>query len=105
MLPGVRQNAGLGPSPTPYYTNAVESMNSLLKKHTENKKLDLCAFIEKLKTLIEVQFLEVKRAVAGLGDYKVCDAYPDFQYSTASWCLMNPVPMITQCRKKPSILD
>ena len=31
MLRKVRQSAGLGDPPSPYYTNAVESMNSLLK--------------------------------------------------------------------------
>ena len=34
MLRSVREKAGLGSPPTPYYTNEVESKNRVLKSHT-----------------------------------------------------------------------
>ena len=49
--------------PLPYYTNAVESMNSLLKLRTDFKKQELTVFICKLKELVENQFAEVDKAV------------------------------------------
>ena len=65
MLYGVCRSAGLG-NPLPYYTNAVESMNSLLKLRTDFKKQELTVFICKLKELVENQFVEVDKAVAGI---------------------------------------
>ncbi len=35
MLPSVRENAGLGSPPSPYYTNEVESKNEVLKEKVE----------------------------------------------------------------------
>ena len=95
MLPTIRKSAGLGTPPAPYYMNALESMNSLLKRYTNNKKLDLCTFITKLKDVIDVQFQEVDRAVAGLGEYSVSDRFPQFIFSAAEWAQLN-----TEQRKK-----
>ena len=39
MFYGGHKSAGLGNPPSPYYTNAVESVNSLLKLCTDCKKL------------------------------------------------------------------
>lgn len=50
MLKSVRQSAGLGLPPSPYYTNAVESINSLLKPKADFKKQDLVTFITQLKS-------------------------------------------------------
>lgn len=89
MLWSVRQSAGLGLPPSPYYTNAVESINGLLKLRANYKKQDLVTFITKLKELLESQFAEVDRALAGFGDYKVAEEYQQFQYNSASWCAMS----------------
>lgn len=89
MLRSVRQLAGLGLPPTPFYTNAVESINSLLKLRTDYKKQELTTFVIKLKELVEAQFAEVDRAIAGMGDYEVAKEYPNFQYSAARWCTMS----------------
>ena len=67
----------------PYYTTAVESMNSLMKRYTNNKKLDLRTFITKLKDVIDVLFQEVNHAVAGLGDHSVTDRFLQFVSSAA----------------------
>ena len=89
MLRSVRQSAGLGLPPSPYYTNAVESINSLLKLRAKHKKQDLVTFITQVKEIISSQFTDVDRALAGLGDYKVADEYQKFQYSAARWCAMS----------------
>ena len=69
-----------------YYTNAVESLDSLLKLQTDHKKQEPLTFIERLKSAIDAQFMEVDRAIAGIGDYRVVDSYPTFQFSAAKWC-------------------
>ena len=89
MLKSVRQSAGLGLPPSPYYTNAVESMNSLLKLRTNHKKQDLTMFITKMKELIESQFIDVDRAIAGVGDYEVASEYPNFQFDPSRWCALS----------------
>ena len=71
MLLSVRRSAGLGNPPTPYYTTAVKSMNSLLKLRTDFKKQEITTFISKLKELVDNQFAEVDRAVAGIGCCRV----------------------------------
>jgi len=85
MLYNTRRSGGLGNPPSPYYTNAVESINSLLKLRTDCKKQELTVFVTKLKELVESQ---VDRAVAGMGDYQVHTDYKRFSYSTAYWFSM-----------------
>ena len=85
MLYDVRRSAGLGNPPLPYYTNAVESMNSLLKLRTDFKKQELTVFICKLKELVENQFAEVDKAVAGIGDYAIHEDYKKFCFTSAKW--------------------
>ena len=85
MLCGVRRSAGLGNPPSPYYTNAVESMNSLLKLRTDFKKQELTVFICKLKELVDNQFAEVDKAVAGIGDYAMHEDYKKFCFTSARW--------------------
>ena len=89
MLQCVRISAGLGVPPSPFYTNAVESINGLLKLRTGHSKQNLVSFITKLNELISSQFEEVNRALAGLGDYKVAYEYSKFHYSAANWCAMS----------------
>ena len=61
MLLSLCKSAGLGNPPAPYYTNSVESINSLLKLRTNFKKLEITAFISKLIELVDNQFAEVDR--------------------------------------------
>ena len=89
MLYSVRRSAGLGNPPSPYYTNAVESINNLLKLRTNFKKQEVTTFIVKLKELVDNQFAEVDRAVAGIGDYEVSKDCPKFRFTSASWFSMS----------------
>ena len=75
--------------PSPFYTNAVEYINSLLRLCTDYKKQEFTTFVIKLKELVETQFSEVDRAIAGVGEYEVAKEYPNFQYSAARWCAMS----------------
>lgn len=60
----------------------MESVNSWLKLRTKHKKQDLPTFITTLKEVVESQFTDVDRALAGLGDYKVANEY---HFDAASW--------------------
>ena len=61
-------------------------MNSLLKLRTDFKKQELTAvFICKLKELVENQFAEVDKAVAGIGDYAIHEDYKKFCFTSAKW--------------------
>ena len=79
ILSNIRVSTGLGNPPTPYYTNAVESINHLLKLRTDFKKQEVTTFICKLKELVDSQFAEIDRAVSGMGDYK------KFSFASAEW--------------------
>ena len=74
-----RVSTGLGYPPTPYCTNAVESINHLLKLRTDFIKQEVTTFIYKLKELVDSQFAEIDGAVAGMGDYK------KFSFASAKW--------------------
>lgn len=71
MLQDVREKAGLGNPPTPYYTNEVESKNKLLKEEVEYKSSQLPEFIEKMKRLMEGQKQEIEPAIIGSGEYRL----------------------------------
>ena len=89
MLRQRRELAGLGSPPSPYYTNGVESINNLLKICMGFKKQDLATFVTKLKDLVDTQFSEEDRAVAGVGEYMIDSKYPKFHFTAAVWCSMS----------------
>ena len=66
MLKNVRERAGLGCPPSPYYTNEVESKNRVLKEAVQYKSSQLPEFIEKMKG---------ERAVVGAGEYRLREEY------------------------------
>ena len=81
-------------------------MNNLLKICTNFKKQDLPVFITRLKDLVDSQFCEEDRAVAGVGEYKVDSKYSKFQYAAAAWCSMSTDQrrkVIKQFRSVPPI--
>ena len=67
MLRNVREKAGLGSPPAPYYTNEVESKNKLLKDEVQYKYSSLPAFVNKMSGLMEEQRLEIERTVIDSG--------------------------------------
>ena len=75
MLKKIREAAGLGSPPEPFYTNDVESKNRVFKHQTSYKPQQLPSFVESMKRLYEDQKLEIEKAVIGLGEYKLCSPY------------------------------
>ena len=60
MLRSVREKAGLGSPPAPYYTNEVESKNKLLKDEVQYKYSSLPEFVNKMKGLMDEERLEIE---------------------------------------------
>ena len=85
MIQDVRQNAGLGSPPEPYYTNEVESKNKVIKEEVQYKKSDLPEFVQKMCNLMHKQKQEIERAVINSGEYRVREEYQ--QYAVDSTCL------------------
>ena len=68
-LRGVRERAGLGCPPIPYYTNSNEAMNRVIKEKTQWKKHQFPEFIEKMRELGSQQQRDVEKAIIGEGEY------------------------------------
>ena len=88
MLQDVREKAGLGSPPTPYYTNEVESKNKLLKEEVEYKSSQLPEFLEKMKRLMEGQKQEIERAIIGSGEYRLRKEYHNLAVESSKWFKM-----------------
>lgn len=96
MLQHVREKAGLGSPPTPYYTNEVESKNKLLKEEVQYKSSQLPEFVEKMKRLMEGQRREVERAIIGSGEYRLKKEYSNLAVESSKWFRMTT----EQCQRK-----
>ena len=70
MMCPLREQAGLGSPPSPYYTNDVESTNNVLKQHVQHKGSQLPEFVESMKSLITQQHCEIEKVVATYGEYR-----------------------------------
>ena len=89
MIRPLREKAGLGSPPQPYYTNEVESKNNILKQRVKHKKQDLPSFTEAMKRLLLEQQREIERAVAGLGEYKLVADFEHLSVTPQKWFKMN----------------
>ena len=69
MLLPVRERAGLGSPPEPFYNNASECINNVIKVKVDYKKNELPMFITKVLDLIGEQQQEVEKAILGSGKY------------------------------------
>ena len=88
MVQEVRQNAGLGCPPEPYYTNEVESKNKLIKEEVQYKKSQLPDFITKMSEMMFQQRREIERAVLNSGEYSVQEQYHHLTVETTKWFQM-----------------
>ena len=77
MLRPIREDCGLGSPPDPFYTNASESMNNVIKVKVDYKRNELPQFMDKLHALCEEQQHEVEKAIIGCGKYTL---RPQYQY-------------------------
>ena len=96
MIRPVREKAGLGSPPYPYYTNAVESKNNILKQQVDYKASELPAFVDHMKALLQEQRIEVEWAVATSGEYRLAPKYVHLAFQSQKWFKMNEEQ---RCRK------
>ena len=75
----LREKAGLGSPPQPYYTNEVESKNNILKQRVKHKKQDLPSLKQRR---------EIERIVAGLGEYKLIADFEHLSVTPHKWFKM-----------------
>lgn len=85
MLRPVREKAGLGSPPEPYYTNDIESKNNILKQHVNRKSSHLPEFVDKMKELMIEQHTEIENAVASQGEYRVVPKYRNLACDRKKW--------------------
>jgi hypothetical protein len=88
-LRGVREKAGLGCPPHPYYTNSNESMNRVIKEKTQWKKSQLPEFLDRMKELVCEQQCELEKAVIGTGEYILKERFKGLEVSQTAWSRMN----------------
>ena len=75
MLKPVREFAGLGSPPDPFYTNDVESANCIIKCKMNYKASKWPEFCKLANELIEEQENEIEKAIIGVGQHKFDDDY------------------------------
>ena len=73
-MQSVRQSAGLGSPPVPFYNNRSESINKLLKKHVHHQKSSLPQFVRHLYKFIQEQSNNKKKANLRTGDWRMQDS-------------------------------
>ena len=88
MLSPIRQAAGLGNPPEPFYTNEIESINRVIKRKAGYKASEWPEFCKLAKELIDEQKNEIEKAVVGVGEYRFCDEFKHLQLSLVKWSSM-----------------
>ena len=89
ILAPVRQQAGLGKPPKPYYTNRVECANSLLSSETDHAESTVDAFVAKMRVLIERQARNARWAIINKGPYRLHPSLWHLQLSEEAWIVMS----------------
>ena len=91
MLATVRESAGLGSPPEPFYTNEIESINRVIKQKTSYKSSEWPEFCRLAKELVEDQQSEVEKAVIGVGEYQFCEEFKHLKIPLSKWSSMTKV--------------
>ncbi len=103
MLKPVREEAGLGSPPDRFYTNASETVNSILKNVVSYKQNELPDFILKVKEVCEEQEREIECAVVRRGKYKFRPQYKHLELSEAKWFSMSRDQRVKHLKKVNSL--
>ena len=90
MLMSLREAAGLGSPPSPFYTNANESLNSMLHHKVTYKKSQWHEFNESIKELVKESYRLVELAVVDIGEFKFKPQYQDLVVTQKRWFQMTP---------------
>ena len=89
-LRGVRERAGLGCPPIPYFTNSNESINKVIKVKTQWKKNQFLEFIEKMKELGNQQQRDIEKSIMGEGEFTLKPQFNTLEVSQPGrWWRMN----------------
>ena len=89
MLLPVREEAGLGSPPEPFYTNNSECINNVLKVKVDHKGSELMFCVDKLQQLVLDQQQEVEKAIIGCGKYSLQGQYSNLGVHQSQWFTMN----------------
>ena len=85
MLAPVREKAGLGKPPRPFYNYRSESINHVIKEGVEYRKQDLPDFILSLQNIISSQIEMIKLAIFRRGDYRFIDNLKYLEIHEDTW--------------------
>ena len=85
MITPVRQRAGLGTPPDPFYTNPSESINRELKRVVDRRPCDLSLFLQRMFSLVQQQNVHITQAVVQNGEWRLRDGFKFLKISSDSW--------------------
>ena len=88
MLKENRRKVGLGDPLQPFYTNDVKSVNSVIKHKTKYKAQELPQFIATMKSILDEQKNEIKKACVSLWEYRLVEEYEDLGCESRKFFLM-----------------
>jgi hypothetical protein len=75
--------------PLNWTNNNCESLNNILKLSTNWKVLKLPDLIEKMYSIVKLQYADMRRALHGHGNYQVIPTLKSFVLSNVAWCQKN----------------
>ena len=85
MSKEVRQRAGLGNPPAPYYNNIPESANALIKQSVRFKENEMSKFCEDMKVLLSRQKADVESAILNHGPYRLASKFAHLEVPQQEW--------------------
>lgn len=88
LLRPIREAAGLGCPPAPYYTNASECINSVMHDKTHYKASEWDHFNESMHELVKQSYQLTEIAVIDRGAYRYRDAYRHLRVDQLKWIRM-----------------
>ena len=65
--------------------NNAESLNSVFKSATDHKTLALVDLVQELNNLVQNHYLDIKRSLVGIGNYRLSDEFRRFFVSPHDW--------------------
>ena len=88
MLRPIREAAGLGCPPKPYYTNDSECINSIMHSKTHYKASEWDKFNLSMQELVEQSYKLLELAVIDKGAARFCSMYKELVVDQLQWVRM-----------------
>ena len=98
-LRALREDVGLGCPPQPFYTNANESVNALLKECVAFKKQQWPIFNKKVKKAVDDHQNEMEKAIIGQGQYRLKPQYKHLSVPVETWFKMTTEQRLNRIKK------